>query len=234
MKGFSLLELSIAIAIMALLMAGVSVGGSILESAQVLSVAKRVKEVDLAVFNFKEKYGSYPGDFSDAYRYFAYDSDDICGEESQCNGDDDGYIEVGEKYSSETYRLWQHLELAGVIKGSYSGVWGVDQYYMESDFDSILTVKQEEDYGNVIKLGSFVSVSGGTSDGGAFLPLIAERIDQKLDDSSPVKGQLRGGHGFLGGDESDDGNYDQNCHDETNYKVAYEESSSCNIFFILY
>ena len=115
MSGFSLLELSISIAIMSVLMLAIIVGANILEGAKILATAKQLREVELAIFNFKEKYHSYPGDFSDAYRYFAYNSDDICGEEYQCNGDDDGYIEVGEKYSSEVYRLWQHLNLANII-----------------------------------------------------------------------------------------------------------------------
>ncbi len=233
MKGFSLLELSLAIAIMAILMAGITLGGNILDNAKILGVVKQFKEVDLAMFNFKDKYGSYPGDFSDAYRYFSAEDDKICGDKNQCNGDDDGYIEVGAKRSSEVYRLWQHLALGKFIKGDYSGVWGESPYYMQGGFSANITVKNEDKYGNVIKFGSFVNMSGGTSDGGVFYPHIAEKLDQKLDDKNPIRGQVRGGHGFLGGDADDLASYDSNCYDDVEYKVSYDNSKACNLIFIL-
>jgi len=234
MKGFSLLELSIVVAVMAMLMAGATAGIKILDNTKILSSIKQLKELESAVFNFKEKYGGYPGDFSDAHRYFDDGTDTLCGEEYECNGDDDGYIEIGEKRASEVYRAWQHLELAKIIKGNFSGVWGEGEYYMTSPLDANLTIKDEGSFGNVIKIGGLVTVSGGTSDAGVVYPETAEKIDQKIDDAAPYKGQVRGLHGFLGGDITNDTNYDLNCYYGRKYQVSYSESKACSLAFLLY
>jgi len=234
MKGFSLLELSMVVTVMALLMAGATAGMKILDSTKLVATIKQLREVESAIFNFDDKYGAYPGDFSDAHRYFDDGSDDICGTESQCNGDGDAVLEVGDKYSSEVYRAWQHLDLSGIIKGGYSGVWGVDDYVMTSPLEGNLTLISEDSLGNIIKLGSIVTIAGGTSDGGVLYPDIAEKIDQKIDDNKPYKGQVRGLHSFLGGDKGSETSYDSNCFLDKKYNVSHTTSKACVLAFILY
>ena len=192
MKGFSFLELSIVMIVISLLMAAATSGQHILKKAQLHSRTKQLKGIESAVILFKEQYRSYPGDFSKAYNYFIYADSEICGEKSDCNGNGNRKIEIGtEKNNSEVYRSIQHLELAELIKGDYSGEWGEDNYVIETSPEGNITPIYQENIGNILKYGSFLSKKGQTSDNGLFTPKELHKIDKKIDDGSPEKGDVR-------------------------------------------
>lgn len=228
MKGYSLLELSIVVVIMALLMVGVSSGNTILEKAKLHSTIKELKEIEAAIILFKEQYTAYPGDFRNAHYYL--NDDDSCGTESECNGDGDEEIEVGSsKSNSEVYRSFQHLNLASLIKIHFSGIWGESNSVIQASIGGNYTLIYDNNLQNIIKLGKEVSVSE-TSDGGALLPKDAEKIDKKIDDGFPNKGDLRGMSGFNGGSKTNAENYSKNCIDSSSrYKVNYEEEPTCSL-----
>ncbi len=225
MKGFSLLELSIVVVIIALLTAGATAGSQILQNAQIFNNIRQFTQTETAITNFKERYLALPGDFSAAHRYFDDSTDLICGTASECNGDGDEQIELGTKYESEIFRAWQHLNLAGLAKNDYSGIWGEGEYYLQGTYQGNFSLQYDElQERNVIKLGSLISISE-VSDGAALDPETAEKFDLKLDDSNPLKGAIRAYGAYVAGDKALGTSYSLDCVEETNnlYNVAYAE-----------
>lgn len=73
-KGFTLVELSIALVIIALLLGGMIVGGSsIMESARTSSLIGQIKDLSAASREFKTRYGYYPGDLPNAATFITTD-----------------------------------------------------------------------------------------------------------------------------------------------------------------
>ncbi len=131
-KGFSLVELSIVIIIIGLLFVGVSAGSTLIEQAKLRKIINEIMEVQRSVRIFKVAYDYLPGDFPDAGKIWG----DACGGDAPagngCNGDGDGVVGVyggadfqaytSQRSQVEYYRFWQHMQLADVIGGSYTGV----------------------------------------------------------------------------------------------------------------
>lgn len=69
-SAFTLIELSIVLVIIGLLAGGVLIGRDLIVAAQVRAQVSQVKDIETAIFSFKGKYGSYPGDMPDAIQYF--------------------------------------------------------------------------------------------------------------------------------------------------------------------
>jgi prepilin-type N-terminal cleavage/methylation domain-containing protein len=73
-KGFTLVELSIALVIIALLLGGMIVGGSsVMESAKISSLIGQIKDLSAASREFKTRYGYYPGDLPNAAIFITAD-----------------------------------------------------------------------------------------------------------------------------------------------------------------
>jgi prepilin-type N-terminal cleavage/methylation domain-containing protein len=140
MGGFTLLEMSIVIGIIALIISGILAGQSMMRSSQLQSVIGEVARYKQAMGDFRDKYHALPGDFTGATALWGsadgvIPSDAACettiGTGTQtCDGNGDGYISwqsggagnVAHQY--ESFRAWQHLANAGMLDGNYSGVNG--------------------------------------------------------------------------------------------------------------
>ena len=106
-KGFTLIELSIVMIIIALIIGGVLVGQNLIRSAELNSFIKDIQKFDSAVKGFQAQYNQLPGDMDRAYDYW----DSECATEAGfCNGDGNGYIVL-----LESPRAWKHLSLAKYI-----------------------------------------------------------------------------------------------------------------------
>ena len=99
-KGFSLLEISIALSIIGILMGFAIKGRGIIEMARVKSVISQIENYQSMIQIFVEKYGGYPGDIADA--------EGLLGAES---GNNDGNISSIE----DVERFWQHLNKSGLV-----------------------------------------------------------------------------------------------------------------------
>src|SRR4051812_42899143 len=118
-SGFTLVEIAVVMAIVALLAGGVIVGQSMIRASQVRSVVSDLTRYSQAVQNFRDKYNSLPGDFSGATALWGVESG-ACpngtGTPPQtCDGNGNGNID---NYQ-ESLRAWQHLANSGFIDGSY-------------------------------------------------------------------------------------------------------------------
>lgn len=118
--GFTLLELSIVIAIIGLLVGGVLATQSYIASAQRTTAVNESKMLLNAFEQFRQKYNAIPGDMSTASSVWS----------GAPNGDGNGFVMQGAYGGggadnvAEHFYVFNHLALAGFITGSYTGVAG--------------------------------------------------------------------------------------------------------------
>ncbi len=112
-KGFSMVEMAIVITIIGLLMTGIIMGREMIGAANINKVISDLRSYQVAYDQFSEKYEGIAGDLSDATTYWPTTN----------NGTGNSIInEQGVTVDfDESYLAWQHLALAGFIKGVYTG-----------------------------------------------------------------------------------------------------------------
>ena len=103
-KGFTLVELSIVIIIIGFLIAGIAAGNSLIKQAKLNTVISEQQTYLAALNAFKDRYGYYPGDFSNAEAYWP----------TTVSGDGDGIIIL----VNEGFQLWEHLIAANMISAN--------------------------------------------------------------------------------------------------------------------
>jgi prepilin-type N-terminal cleavage/methylation domain-containing protein len=216
--GFSLLELSIVIAIIGLLTGGVIAGQSLIRASELRSITSELTTYVSATSTFRDKYNALPGDMTDATSIWG-DNNTKCpdgaitnGTPGTCNGDGDGLIETSGAVNaaSERFMFWNQLALAKAIPGSYDGIVGATTTVEPTLLNSPrgkngaliwsmhtlnMTVALPADltyyamdYQNMFVVGNLVPSCCGI---GAFLtPDEIFSIDTKMDDGLPAKGNV--------------------------------------------
>lgn len=141
-SGFTLIELSIVIVVLALLTGTVLAAREMLRNQNLRRFTTDANSYITAFYQFKLKYGSIPGDMPNATELWGR-ADGVAGTgqcaspdstisvgKATCNGDGDGTLNwyssagaMGSLPSHESFRAWQHLAAAGMIVGQYDGVW---------------------------------------------------------------------------------------------------------------
>jgi prepilin-type N-terminal cleavage/methylation domain-containing protein len=133
--GFTLVELAIVLVIIALLVAGIMAGQSMIHNAELQSIVTDVERFKKAALLFRDKYKELPGDISTAEAIWGSDNcatftSDVIPKITTCNGNGDGFITNNQvsplggnntPYTYEKLRLWQHLANAKLIEGVYNG-----------------------------------------------------------------------------------------------------------------
>mgnify|MGYP000287590052 CR=1 FL=1 len=174
-RGFSLLELAIALAVLAILTGGVLKGRELLNSAKVQAASTDLANLETAVTSFQSRYAALPGDFA---------ASNAAGLGSR-GGDGNGLIEGDEETA-----VFTHLQRAGFIQGDFvapetEGALCDARSCMESQFGGIYLLTNNLD--------------GPSSRENALAILIAEQaqakllaeLDRKLDDGNPNRGSIQ-------------------------------------------
>lgn len=121
-RGFTLIELSITIVIIGLIAGGVLVVTNLLRSAGLRAVTAEYERYAIATRTFQEEYAALPGDMPNASAYWPACVNDMPNDNT-CNGNGDGRIVADSVLDlNERLRTWQHLSLAGLVEGSYTGI----------------------------------------------------------------------------------------------------------------
>ena len=169
--GFSLIEMAVVIAVIALMAGSVVLGSSVVRAQQARQVLQDAATYRNAMVLFYQSYGDYPGDFSTATAQWGRadgDSDTASncatpatdtasGGKATCNGDGDEYIESA---NYESFRAWQHMMAANMITGFFTGVYetGGTTYAVPGTNSPVSTIKNGtffiDSYGDLASDGS--------------------------------------------------------------------------------
>lgn len=134
-SAFTILELTIVMAIIGLLIGGVLGGKSLLRASQVNQVVTDVTSFRIASDQFMQQFEWLPGDMPYATQMWgrADGGTDLtvnCSTmnaqgtgKTTCNGNGDGQITANVSFP-ELHRTWQHMANAGYLKGTFTGVAG--------------------------------------------------------------------------------------------------------------
>ncbi|MFM9889203.1 MAG: type II secretion system protein [Rickettsiales bacterium] len=218
-SGFSLVELSIVLVILGLLTGGILAGQSLIRAAELRAVTTEYSLYITAVQSFRDKYFALPGDMTNATAFWGDDNTNCAdaavtnGTPGTCNGDGNGQVIQAPAASTtgETFRFWQHLALAGLIEGTYTGQAGAGT--LNPGADSILGTNVPRsklsnsgwasfywgnsagdantyagDFGNLMVMGA--AFSGNYPVNAALRPEEAWNIDTKVDDGKPATGKM--------------------------------------------
>jgi prepilin-type N-terminal cleavage/methylation domain-containing protein len=171
-QAFSFVEMSIVLTVIGLLAAGISISSSLIQQAKLKTIISEQNNYITAIKNFQIQYNALPGDMTKATTVWS---------SAVGNGDGDGFI----TWATESYYLWQHLGLSGLIAGSYNGTSqeptakykiGVT-WRVEANAASIYTIPAST-LNSLELVGSTYFIS----------PVDAYNIDIKIDDGVPSNG----------------------------------------------
>lgn len=135
-RGFSLVELSIVLVILGLLTGGILAGQSLIRASELRALSSEIQRFQAATNTFRDKYFAIPGDFRDATRFWGLQivgsgctsNSGIAAASAPgaCDGNGNGIVPVigTADTSGEPFQLWRHLQLAGLIEGTYTGLSG--------------------------------------------------------------------------------------------------------------
>lgn len=172
-KGFSLVEVAIAIVVIGLVIGFTIKGKELIETAKLNAVVEQVNSFKISTHIFVEKYGFLPGDFKNAKSEISDKLD---------NGTGSGKIES----LQDAQRFWKHLVAAelvsleipenGLPASKIGGCFSVSSAVGTND-------------------GVWVILSMGTSDNKSFGGIISQeeayRIDKRNDNGDPSSGDIR-------------------------------------------
>ena len=184
--GFTLLELSIVLVVIGLVIGGITAGQSLIRSADLNNAITDIEKYRAAVANFELKYDSLPGDMSNAQSIWPSCVDNGS---NSCNGNEDNVINTSSTIF-EYVRFWQHLALAGLIEGNYSGI--------PADVPDLLNnplaiqyitfgFLDKDDTNRVYAKTHLFSQSFGLTD---LDEITMGQLDEKFDDSFPLSGKI--------------------------------------------
>lgn len=115
--GFTLLEMTVVIAIIGIVSGMVVAGRAYLYHAQLNQIMQDAQYYRAAFNQFEDKYVAVPGDMAVASTVWQYAK----------NGDGNGFIDAGTSNPNEAFFAFQHLANAGVIDGFFTGTAGATQ-----------------------------------------------------------------------------------------------------------
>jgi hypothetical protein len=182
-EGIGLVEIAIALVVIGILIGAVIQGKHLIDQARVNSIITEVQNTRLKVQRFKQKYGFLPGDFPFASR-------DI--QSTLPNGSGSGQLN-GNPFSPESNagRFWIHLNAAEGIPYTPSTQLNYGDGLTECGLGGGYTVTHcpiDSMPGNWLVLGTKDESLG---EGVVLTPEQAQYIDKKLDNGSPLTGNVR-------------------------------------------
>lgn len=207
-KGFSLVELSIVLAVVALIIAATLKGSELIKAAELKSIIAEVDNYKAATAQFNLTYKGLPGDINNAVSYWS----------STANGNNNGYIDDESTGTpNEAFRALEQLVLAKIIDGNFTGTWGSAFVLASVDVQGNVPVSDSSrtgvfvymkccastDYSRTTTFKNHVNVasiyaSNTAKRAGALSPVEAKSIDDKVDDGIPDYGFVSGSGSYTG------------------------------------
>jgi prepilin-type N-terminal cleavage/methylation domain-containing protein len=175
--GFTLIELAIVLVIIGLLLGGVLRGQELINSAKVKNMVTDIKNVQIYVYSYQDKFKAVPGDDKSAIIHVG----------ATKNGDGNGVIDGAwnsVSASDESYNFWQHIRLAGLASGSTDAATTNTTYLPTNNEGGAVGVQSNPQKTISGLTGSYAVCSGG------IVGKIAKQIDAQMDDGDTTKGSV--------------------------------------------
>jgi prepilin-type N-terminal cleavage/methylation domain-containing protein len=210
--GFTLIELSIVLVIIALIVAGILTGRDLIETSKIRAQVTQIEQVNTITNAFRMKYNCLPGD---------------CKNPSELGFDGlafaltcsfgDGVINSSSGNSMEIWIFWRQLYQAGMYPFNSRGteVWGAVQpedqnliYPPGTLGKSVLVAYGGHRLHNCAPdtfvtwvEGNYIGITNPTTSSSArvFTPQQLFSIDSKMDDGAPLSGKLTALNNYYGG-----------------------------------
>lgn len=215
-SGFTLIELAIVLTILGLLTTGILAGRTMVRQAQLRGVMSEIERYKTASLTFLNQFNSIPGDMQTAFTYWGRDcvnSGDAVTDAQRCNGNGNRVFDPDTTGTplgteSESFRYWQHLVLAELIPGPFTGQ-GNGTSGLQGDIGINVPASSLGSGNNVYTVETLNYAAGGTDPhivlGAAatdalpktstLTPRELSSLDEKVDDSMPNTGTLGGENG---------------------------------------
>jgi prepilin-type N-terminal cleavage/methylation domain-containing protein len=194
-RGFTLIEIAIALVIISLLLGGVLKGQELIISARVRNLIAQQEGIKAAYFGFQDRFRSMAGDFASASSTLKCPTGLTC-----LNGNGNGVIEdhsipitvIG--MPSEVHEellAWMHLASAGFLNGSYAMSPGesatTDANSPKNAYNIYLQLIYDASYADVA-----APVNKHNLKTGPQIPVeIIAEVDRKIDDGNGARGAFR-------------------------------------------
>lgn len=206
-SGFTLLEVALALIVIALLTGGVLKGLQLVQNSRVRTLAATSTSVQSAYFAFQDRYGHVAGDWN------AVDAGNAIGGSVTGSGNDNGRLDTspGDPWT-ESNAFWEHQAKAGFINGSFQGTAATEPTLPNglvplNVFQGLIIIGRTPDYEGAGSEHRHIVVGRGVP------PELLRELDVKLDDGMPDQGKVRatvddgavtvfGGTNFWGGRET--------------------------------
>lgn len=184
-QGFSLIELAIVLVIAGLLMAGVLRGQEWIANAKVKSLAADFRNVPTYFMGYQDRFRALPGDDHAANAH-------VSGTNASDTQTQNGLLQGNWNSTTttdESYLVWQHLRLAGLMNGSTDTSADAQTNYLPRNGEGGRI--------GVVATTSAASPVTGSLTGAhlicsdAILGRYASQLDSMLDDGSGASGAMR-------------------------------------------
>ena len=197
-SGFTLVELSIVLVIIGLLIGGILVAQSLIESAKISRLARDIQQYQAAVNLFESKYRMLPGD--SIHFDVAGNGDGIIDCASHCSSGNlaaGGYLN-----STEMQNFWKHLSDSGFMPNGETFTNDLTDavtpgvHVPDFGFDSLFGGEVGAIVGGNFPGQNFMFIGGITPASFVVSPFLAPAnafaLDRKIDDGLPRSGDTRG------------------------------------------
>lgn len=181
-KGFTFVEISIVMLIIAVIMVGVFAGREMLKMAEIRALAAKMENIEKARFTFHDKYDCTPGDCRVA-NMFGLGVD----------GDGDGVVtdqnagRLGARFQNEIVNYWLHLQNSTIYSTDLTD--GTPPISLNN---AHITVMYEDAYKkNYYVLGANPAANRPNEIFNLrFIPEQLQGVDNKMDDGLPRAGKF--------------------------------------------
>jgi prepilin-type N-terminal cleavage/methylation domain-containing protein len=178
--GFTLIELAIVLVIIGLLLGGVLRGQELINSARVKSLITELKNTQVYIYGYQDRFRAVPGDDQQANAH-------VAGTPATSPGHVQNAVIQGAWNSGtttdESYLYWQHVRLAGLATGSTTV--GDATYPPLNSSGGRIGVQSVNGFAIAGLQGAYVVCSAG------ILGRFAEQIDITIDDGVTDAGSVR-------------------------------------------
>ncbi len=175
--GFSLVEIAIVTAIIALIVATITVGANLVESSRVRKQITQLEQLESPIQNFRTKYNCYPGDCADPTVISGY----------TYSGNGNGFLEATWN-DDENKGFWIHLVQSKMLNQTlydHAALSGMRTPKMILNEQGLINA-----YGSMC-FSQNVLEFATTSVAGALAMSQISYIDLKTDDGKPNSGTIR-------------------------------------------